>query len=141
MDPIWIWTIVIAGALLIEALTVEMVAVWLAVGGFVGLILAIIGGIDIGIQIIVVAVVTIASILLLRRFTLKFLRKGEDKSSVETVIGKKSKLLEDVSPTQNSTLKLNGTVWTVICDEELSKGTEVEIIEIKGNKLKVKKGE
>ena len=141
MDPIWIWTIVIAGALIIEALTVEMVAVWLAVGGFVGLILAIIGGIDIGIQIIVVAVVTIASILLLRRFTLKFLRKGEDKSSVETVIGKKSKLLEDVSPTQNSTLKLNGTVWTVICDEELSKGTEVEIIEIKGNKLKVRKGE
>lgn len=141
MDPIWIWTIVIAGSLLLEALTVEMVAVWFAVGGIVGLILALIGGISIGIQIIVVAVVTIASILLLRRFTIKFLRKGEDKSSVETVIGKKAKLLEDVSPAQNSTLKLNGTVWTVICDEELPKDTEVEIIEIKGNKLKVKKGE
>lgn len=141
MDPIWIWTIVIAGSLLIEALTVEMVAVWLAAGGVVGLILALIGGIDIGIQIIVVVVVAILCIVFLRKFTLKFLRKGQDKASVEIVLGKKSKLLEDVSPSQNSTLKLNGTVWTVICDEELPKGTEVEIIEIKGNKLKVKKGE
>lgn len=141
MSMIWVWTIVIGVSLIIEFITWEMVSVWLALGGIVGLILAAVGGVSIEAQIIVFVCVSIAAILGLRKITLKFMNRNSNSKEAETLLSKKVKLLADTDEDFKSTAKLNGVEWTVIANEKLKKGTEVVIKSTVGNKLKVEKCE
>ena len=138
MSMLWIWAIVIAVALVVEFVTMQMVSVWVALGGFVGLILEAIGGIGLEIQITAFFVVSLLAIFFLRRFAVRFLERNSESKKAETIIGKKIKLLEDTNEDFKSTAKLNGVVWTVIAEQPLKKGNEVVITETTGNKLKVK---
>ena len=74
MDIVWIWTIVIAVALVVEFFTMELISVWFAIGGLLGLILAVCG-VALEIQIICAVVLALGCILGLRRFAIKFLFK------------------------------------------------------------------
>lgn len=139
MDMVWVWAIVIALSLVIEFITMQMVSIWLALGGVVGLILALIGGISIEIQIAVMVVVSLLAILFLRKFTLKFLNTTSENKKADILIGKKTKMIEPATKDDAGTIKINGVVWTATSDEGIAQGEEVEVIEINGNKLKVKK--
>lgn len=138
MDLIWIWTIIFVLAVVVEFITMEMVSIWIALGALVGLILSAIGGIGLEIQILSACLVAIVSILLLRKFALRYLHKTKDKKSAEVLIGKTCKVLEDITPEKSGTVKFNGVVWTATSDQTLEKGAQVVIEEVNGNKLKVK---
>ena len=139
MSMIWVWTGVIAFALIIEFMTMQLVTIWFAVGGIVGLILTIIGGISIEIQVACAVLVSIICIIGLRKFAMKYLNKKSEDKQVEMLVGHKAKMLEDVEKDVLGTIKLNGVVWTAYSDEKIEANEEVEIIEVNGNKLKVKK--
>lgn len=139
MDMVWVWAIVIALSLVIEFITMQMVSIWLALGGVVGLILALIGGISIEMQIAVMVVASLLAILFLRKFTLKFLNTTSENKKADILIGKKTKMIEPATKDDAGTIKINGVVWTATSDEGIAQGEEVEVIEINGNKLKVKK--
>ena len=74
---IWIWLGVIAVALLFEFVTMELVSVWLSLGAFIALILAVCG-VSLEVQWIVFGAVSILCILLLRKVSLKFLLKNNN---------------------------------------------------------------
>lgn len=137
-----IWAIVIAIALIIEFFTFQLVTVWIAVGGLVALILSAVG-ISMEIQIISVLIISLGCILGLRNFALKILNKNSEDRKAEPLIGKKAKLIEECTNKKNGTIKLNGVIWSVYSDEEISANEEIEVISVNGNKLKVKqiKGE
>lgn len=137
-----IWAIVIAIALIIEFFTFQLVTVWIAVGGLVALILSAVG-INMEIQIISVLIISLGCILGLRNFALKILNKNSEDRKAEPLIGKKTKLIEECTNKKNGTIKLNGVIWSVYSDEEISANEEIEVISVNGNKLKVKqiKGE
>jgi len=137
-----IWAIVIAIALIIEFFTFQLVTVWIAVGGLVALILSAVG-ISMEIQIISVLIISLGCILGLRNFALKILNKNSEDRKAEPLIGKKTKLIEECTNKKNGTIKLNGVIWSVYSDEEISANEEIEVISVNGNKLKVKqiKGE
>lgn len=137
-----IWAIVIAIALIIEFFTFQLVTVWIAVGGLVALILSAVG-INMEIQIISVLIISLGCILGLRNFALKILNKNSEDRKAEPLIGKKAKLIEECTNKKNGTIKLNGVIWSVYSDEEISANEEIEVISVNGNKLKVKqiKGE
>lgn len=137
MEPIWIWTIIVAASLIIEFITLEMVSIWLAVGGIFGLILCAFG-VPIEIQIIVAVVIAVACILGLRKFALKFLEKSSKSKEAEILTGHTAVVTEKVSPNRPGMVKMNGVVWTAISEQEIEPNTEVEILETKGNKLIVK---
>ena len=87
--------------------------------------------------------VSLVLLLSLRKIALKILLKNTDtKTNANEVIGKKFKLLTDISE-DAGTIKINDVIWNVVSDngKPIKKGTVVEIIEIKGNKYIVKKGE
>lgn len=143
MDWIWIWVSVVAVSLIIEFSTMEMVSIWSAIGGVVALILAALN-VGIEVQLIVFFAVSIILLLSLRKIALKYLLKNNNaKVGTDLIIGSTHKLLTEITNDNNGTVKINGVTWTAITttDEELPVGTEVEIIEIKGNKLIVKKKE
>ena len=138
MELYFVWTIIIAAALLVEFFTMQMVSIWFAVGGVFGLVLSLIGGIGLEVQIIVSAIVALISIVFLRKFALKFLHKSADKSDAGTLVGKTAEVVEEISPEKSGAVKLNGVLWTAISEENLQVGAKVKIIDVLGNKLKVK---
>jgi len=139
MVMVWVWAIVIAISLIIEFITMQMVSIWLALGGVVGLILAIIGGISIEIQIVIMVIVSLISIIFLRKFALKYLNNTSEDKKAEVLIGKTGKIVDNITKDNNGTVKINGVIWTAYAEKDLANGEEVEVIEVNGNKLKVKK--
>lgn len=141
MEPIWIWAIVVAVALVAEFVTMQMVSIWIALGALVGLVLCAIGGIALEIQIIVSCVVAMISIIFLRKFALKFLHKTKDTKPADSIIGRICEITKEVSKETAGEAKLNGVLWTAISEDTLSVGEKAVVIDTIGNKLKVKKGE
>lgn len=135
---IWVWTIVIAVSLILEFLTWQMVSIWLAVGGVVGLVLSAIGGISVEVQIIVVVVVAMLAIIFLRKFTLKFLTNKTEGAKAEVLIGKTGKVMQPIDKETSGTVKINGVFWTACADKNIAKDAEIEVVGVKGNRLKVK---
>ena len=92
------------------------------------------------IQIMAFILVTLIFILISRPLYRKLNKNTVDKkSNTERLIGLKAKVTEDIDSHKIGTISVNGEVWKAISDEKIEKGEEVEIIEIEGIKLKVKK--
>lgn len=139
---LWIWLGVVAVTLLFEFVTMELVSVWFSVGAFVALILAACN-VSVEVQWIVFGAVSIFSILLLRKVSLKYLLKGNSEKLVNTdmTIGKDFELLSDITRNDSGTIKVNGVVWSCACEDdkqEVKAGTRVEVLRVKGNKYIVK---
>ncbi|MBP3630056.1 MAG: NfeD family protein [Clostridia bacterium] len=139
---VWIWLGVVAVTLLFEFITMELASVWFSLGGFVALILAVCD-VSVEVQWIVFGLVSILSILLLRKVSLKYLLKNSNEriSNTDMTIGKNFELLTDINPNQRGTIKVNDVVWMVVAvdsSSEIKAGTRVEVVELKGNKYVVK---
>lgn len=140
----WVWLGVIAVTLIIEIATLELVSIWFTIGAVIPFILSAIGGIRIEIQISVFVVVSALLILFLRKAAQKVLFKNmNEKTNMDSFVGKKFKLLEKTDLENNGSLKINGVVWTAISEDGnlIEEGTLVEIVKLDGNKLVVRKAD
>ncbi len=138
---IWVWLGIVAVTLVFEFVTMEMASIWFSLGAFVALILSACGA-SLEAQWIVFGVVSIASILGLRKVSLKWLQRdeGQKVTSKELTIGKQFELLTSISKTTPGTIKINGVEWSAICKIQptVDAGTMVEVVELVGNKYVVK---
>lgn len=140
----WVWLAVIAVAIIIEILTLDLVSVWFAFGAVIPFILAAVGGIAIEIQIAVFVVVSALLIIFMRNWAKKLLFKNmNEKTNINSIIGKKIRLLEDTDFEHLGSLKINDVTWTAVShDGKLIKaGQIVEVVKVDGNKLLVKEVE
>lgn len=140
MAWLYIWLGVVAVTLVVEFLTLDLVSIWISLGAFVAMILA--GcGVRYEIQIAVAIVVAVASLLGLRKLTMKFLLKSKEKTNIDLIIGTKTKLLSDITEDDMGTIKVNGIVYSAKTEngEEIKEGEHVEIVKMEGNKFIVKK--
>ena len=138
----WVWLAVIAISLIIEIVTLDLVSVWFAFGALIPFILSAIGGIAVEIQIAVFVVVTALLIIFLRKYAQKLLFKNMNtKTNVDSLVGKTYRLLEDTDFEHIGSVKVNDVVWTAVSEDGslLKKGSLVEIVNVDGNKLVVKK--
>ena len=95
---------------------------------------------DITTQIIAFILITVIFILISRPLYRKLNQNTVDKkSNTERLIGLNAKATDDIDSHKIGTIKVNGEIWKAISDEMISEGEEVEIIDIEGVKLKVKK--
>lgn len=142
MDWVWIWLGVVVVALILEFVTMELVSVWFAFGGFVSLIMSLTTA-SVASQWIVFTIISLACILGLRKLSLKLLQKDQDHkvTSKELAIGTTTKLLEGISKTKNGLIKVNGVEWTAIAENEeteIEEGSLIKIVGQRGNKYIVK---
>ena len=95
---------------------------------------------SITLQIIAFILITVIFILISRPLYKKLNKNTIDKkANTERLIGLKAKVTEDIDSHKIGNINVNGEVWKAISDEKISKGETVEITEIEGVKLKVKK--
>lgn len=138
----WIWLGVVIVTAIIEFATLDMTSIWFTVGAVPPLIMAAIGGISWEIQVVVFFCLTALLIIALRGLTKKFLLKNlNEKTNVDSFIGKEVRLLEDTDFENVGAVKINGVVWTAVAEngESIAKGEIVEIVKVDGNKLVVKR--
>ena len=133
---IYVWLAVTVIALIVEFSTADMVSIWFAGGGLVALILSALGVLWPW-QILAFIVVSIALLVAFRRVLLKKLDKGTVKTNASQVIGQEYRLLTAIGLNQTGTIKINDVIWRVDTLEQaqqISEGSLVRIIDIKGNK-------
>ena len=140
----WVWLAVIAVAIIIEILTLDLVSVWFAFGAVIPFILAAVGGIAIEIQIAVFVIVSALLIIFMRNWAKKLLFKNmNEKTNINSIIGKKIRLLEDTDFEHLGSLKINDVTWTAVSHDGglIKAGQIVEVVKVDGNKLLVKEVE
>lgn len=145
-EYMWIvWLSLFAILLIIEASGPALVTVWFAFGALVSLIISFIPGVAWWVQVIVFAVVSIATLLVLRPIAKKMsLRKNVMQTNVDSFIGKRGYVIEDIEFLRPGAVKIGDVSWTALPQDEKEKILENEIIEVvavDGNKLIVKKVE
>lgn len=132
-----IWLIIAGVCLVIEIITVGFLVFWFAIGA----LFAMLASFFTDNLVIQTAVFVISSGLLIfatKPFVKKFMdNKKSVKTNVYSVVGKVGIVTSDINSIDGSgQVKVNGEVWSAIGenDANISKGTEVEIKEIKGVK-------
>ena len=146
----WIvWLVLMLVMIFIEAMGPALVSIWFAAGALVALILSLfsfIPGVVIPwwVQLIVFVVVSTITLLLMRPLSKRYFKRNIVNSNVDSLVGKRGLLEEEVKPFNPGVCKINDVLWTSVSvdsKQAIAKGSVVEVVAIQGNKLVVKKVE
>jgi inner membrane protein len=144
LTPVWLWLVAGIILLILELELPGLILFFFAVGAFVTAVVCIIPDVPLSIQLLVFLVVSVVSLVLLRK-CLKNIFYGYTKSeSNESVIeqdfkGKKVVVTSNIAPGRPGKVEFNGTDWKAEADEEILADTLVEIVDIRNLSLIVKK--
>lgn len=138
----WIvWLVIFVGALIIEGMSSELVSVWFAAGSLIALIVSFIPEVAWWIQLIIFAVISVASLVCLRPIIHKALKRTVVSSNVDELIHKKGRMTKGCDEFNHGEVKIGGVLWTAYASDEkipICAGAVVEVLAIEGNKLVVK---
>lgn len=91
------------------------------------------------VELIIFCAVSLASILLIRPLFKKYVAKQKTQTNVDSLIGTKAIVIEDIKVNDMGKVKTEGEIWLAISKENIAKGENVIIESIDGTKLVVKK--
>ena len=139
-----IWLGIAIAMLVVEAFTVDLIAIWFAVAGFVSVIItAIFPDLFYVWQILIFVVLSAVLVLSTRNMVKKFLkRKKDQETNLELVINHRGRVVDEINNDfERGEVKINGIVWSARTKngEVVEKDALVTVLEIKGNKLIVEK--
>lgn len=139
MDKIEIfWLAATILMFILEAVTVNLVSVWFALGALGALIAALLGA-KLWLQIVIFFLVTILTLILTRPLVKKYFNKNHhEPTNADTAIGKICVVTEDIDNLAPSgQVKLDGMVWTARSEkgEAIKKGSKAKVLSIEGVKL------
>ncbi len=135
----FIWIAAIILAVVVEALTTELVAIWFLPGGIVSMILALCD-VDLSVQLIVYFASALVLIILFRLLYKKF---GKPKQHIPTnadrIIGGIGNVTEEINNlTPSGEVKIDGKRWTARTEKKgeiIEVGAHVKVLRIEGVKL------
>lgn len=141
----WIvWLSLMVIMVFIEALGPALVSIWFAIGALAALIVSFIPKVPFWVEIIVFVVVSLIALITIRPISKKLLKRNTVKSNVDSYVGKRGLLQEEISPFSAGSCKINDVLWTAVSKDDketIAQGSVVEVVTIVGNKLVVKKVE
>ena len=134
-----IWFALVFVFLIVESLTLNLVTIWFAFGSVCAFVSTYFTD-NIIIQIIIFVVTSALSLILTKPLLERYIRKTErEKTNLDRIIGSVGLVIEDIKKHNNGRVKIEGKTWMATSKEEIKKGTEVEILNIEGAKLIVRK--
>ncbi|MBS5115664.1 MAG: NfeD family protein [Erysipelotrichaceae bacterium] len=135
-----IWLIIIILSIIIEIVTLDLVSIWISVGGLCALIAELLG-FNLTIQIIVCIVITFITLLLVRPLSKRYLTGNIVHTNVDRLIGKHALVTKDITMDNIGEVKISGNFWSAkgLNNETIITGDHVEVLAIDGVKLIVKK--
>ena len=134
-----LWGLVAITAIIVEALTAELVSIWFLPASLISLILAICK-VNFGIQVLVFAVATILFMLLFRALLKKKIKKNPNSvTNADALIGETALVILPINNIKGEgQVKLKGQVWSAKmknATETVEADTLVKVVAIEGVKL------
>ena len=135
------WLIVAAAALVIEMISLGLSSIWFTGGGIVAALIAYADG-PLWLQVIAFVGVSTILLLLMRPLAKKRLKIGEEKTNIDSMIGRIEKVLVTVDNNAGTgMIKIGDIDWRAVSDDGsvIPDGTLVKISRIEGTKLYVRR--
>jgi membrane protein implicated in regulation of membrane protease activity len=124
--------------LIIEALTFNLITIWFAIAS-IGAYIATCFTSDFLVQCTVFVVLAVITLILTKPFVRRLVKNNKHiKTNLDAVIGSTGIVTSDINH-DIGRVTTHGKDWAAISDEVINTGSEVEILDIKGVKLVVKK--
>ena len=139
-----IWLSLFVLMIVIEASGPALISIWFAFGALISLIVSVIPGAPWWSELIIFIVISISTLLALRPIFKKYLKRNAVRTNIDSFIGKKGYVIEDISFLRPGAIKIGDISWTAIPvnEKETIKEDEiVEVVSLNGNKVIVKKVE
>ena len=135
-----VWTLVLVISVIVEAITIDLVSIWFAVGALIALIGEFLG-LSQTLQIIVFVIVSLVCIFISRPLAKKYLRGNIVKTNLDRIIGKHCLVTETITADNKGEVKVLGTLWmaTSLNNMTIQAGEYAEIVSIEGAHVIVKK--
>lgn len=137
----YFWIAILALALLTEAFTSDLVAIWFFPAALISTLLAFFN-VPVPVQILVFVAVGLVLVFSTRPLCKKLLKNKNTKTNVDALIGESALVTEEISNIcERGEVKLRGLRWSARAkdpDRIIPVGTQVEVLEVKGVKLIVK---
>ncbi len=139
---LWVWIALTVVLVIIEAVTVQLVTIWFALGAVGGLIACAFGS-PIWVQILIFAVISTIVLAATRPFVKRFTRAEKSPTNADRHIGQIAIVTEDIdNELGKGAARVGGLEWTArtVDGQKIEKDEKVKIEAIEGAKLLVKKG-
>ena len=134
-----IWLVIAGVCLVIEIMTTGFLVFWLAIGALVSMIVSLFTD-SILIQTAVFVISSAILIFATKPFVKKFAKTKNVKTNAFSIIGQNGIVTKEIdSINAKGQVKIDGETWSAVGkdDMDIPKGTEVEVLEIKGVKAVV----
>ena len=137
----WQYWLIASGIFFVgEIVTVGFLLFWFGIAGLITMVVSFFTS-NIIIQSVVFLVTSVILILSTKPFVKKFVNKETIVTNVNSLIGKKAIVIQEINNLQGTgQIKIGGEIWSAQneTDSVISENQEVEIIKIEGVKLIVK---
>jgi len=135
-----VWTVLIIVFIVIEGLTLGLTSIWFAAGSLVALVLSLFNA-PLYVQIVGFLGTTIILLIYTRPIAKDFLKIGTAKTNADGLIGEVGQVIIEIAQFKTGQVKVKGQIWTAIDieDKGIEENSSVEIMEIEGVKLIVRK--
>lgn len=137
-----IWLIIAVVSGVVEAITLGITTIWFVFGALVAWILAEFGA-PLIVQIIVFMLVSSVLLYFTKPLLKKYLKIGRERTNADSLIGEMGIVTERIDTIKaEGQIEIRGQIWsakTVGDQGTIEKDSKVEILEIQGVKLVVKK--
>jgi membrane protein implicated in regulation of membrane protease activity len=91
------------------------------------------------VTVVVSGVACIAYVAIGRKYVHRWTASKKEKTNVDAIIGKHGIVLKTIGRNVIGLVKVGNEEWRAVADEEISEGSEIDVAEVKGVTLTVKK--
>lgn len=137
---LWFWILLIVALVVIEAVTVQLVTIWFAVGA-VGSLIASAFDLDVWLQVLIFVTVSAITLLATRPFVKRFTKTNKEPTNADRFIGQTAVVIEPIDNIHGKgAVTVGGLEWTArtIDGKTAEKDALVTVEKIEGAKLIVK---
>lgn len=134
------WILLCTILVVVEFITINLVTIWFAIGALFAFLTSLLIDNTV-IQVVIFFLVSILSLIFTRPIVKKYLVPKTIKTNYDKVIGMTGIVTSNINEDEYGEVKVDGKHWTAKANEEIKKGSKVEILSIEGVKLIVKRKE
>lgn len=131
MNMTYIWLIVAVLAIIAEAVTVQMVAIWFAPAALIAMLGAVFGA-PLWLQITLFVLVSALCVVFLYKKLRKNIADDCEKTNLDALIGTLAKVETEIPPDGVGRVTVRGNSWQAACSGGAPVGAHVRVLSIDG---------
>lgn len=136
MVYLWLGVALILGAM--EVASLSLTTIWFVISALCAMIISFFTD-NFLIQFTIFVIIGTILLATTRPILKKFINQNDTKTNADRIIGMEAIVTEEIEKNKDGEVKVDGKNWTAYSDSKIEVGKTVEILEINGVKVKVRK--